>query len=147
MVWLRQNVWHGFTGATSIGPWEALGATPCILARFAPSARCDGITGEGAQLMQHTHTQTFGLPLFPFNLSAILLQFLVREFVERVGPGGADDDAGLVLLLDDGLGGGHQLPLKQKKRKLSHRLGYRTLGALGGNGKRLTLMKQRPCRV
>lgn len=54
---------------------------------------------------------TFRSFLLQLNLSTILVQLLIGELVEGVGPLLADDHLGLVLLLDDGLGRGHQLPL------------------------------------
>lgn len=60
---------------------------------------------------------TFRAFLFLLHLLAIFLQLLVREFGERVWTLLADDDLGLVLLLDDGLGCGHELPLQDTQRK------------------------------
>lgn len=50
---------------------------------------------------------TFGALLLALHLLAVLLQLAVGERGEGVGAGGAHDDVGLVLLLDDGLGSRH----------------------------------------
>lgn len=50
---------------------------------------------------------TFRPFLFLLHLLAVFLQLLVSEFGEGVGTLLADDDLGLVLLLDNGLGCGH----------------------------------------
>lgn len=52
-------------------------------------------------------TFTFSPFLFLLHLLAVFLQLLVGEFGEGVGTLLADDDLGLVLLFDDGLGCGH----------------------------------------
>lgn len=59
---------------------------------------------------------TFSPFLFLLHLFAILLQLLVCEFVEGVGTLLADDNLGLILLFDDGLGCGHELPLQDTQR-------------------------------
>lgn len=59
---------------------------------------------------------TWGAPVLALHLPAVLLQLAVRERVEGVGACGAHDDVGLVLLLNDGLGGCHQLPLRTEGR-------------------------------
>lgn len=64
---------------------------------------------------QDSRTLTFGALLLPLHLPAVLLQLSVGERVEGVGARGAHDDVGLVLLLNDGLGGCHQLPLQTKR--------------------------------
>lgn len=53
--------------------------------------------------------------MLALHLPAVLLQLAVRERVEGVGAGGAHDDVGLVLLLNNGLGGRHQLPLRTEE--------------------------------
>lgn len=50
---------------------------------------------------------TFRSLLVLLHLLAVLVQLLVGEFVEGVGTLLADDDPGLVFLLNDGLGCGH----------------------------------------
>lgn len=52
-------------------------------------------------------TFTFSPFLFLLHLLAIFLQLLVCEFVKGVGTLLVDDNLGLVLLFDDGLGCGH----------------------------------------
>lgn len=60
---------------------------------------------------------TFRAFLFLLHLLAVCLQLLVGEFGEGVGTLLADDNLGLVLLFDDGLGCGHQLPLRDTQRE------------------------------
>lgn len=50
--------------------------------------------------------------VFLLHLPAIFIQLLVGELGEGVGTLLADDHLGLVLLFDDGLGCGHELPLQ-----------------------------------
>lgn len=57
---------------------------------------------------------TFRALLLPLHLPAVLLQLAVCERGEGVGARGAHDDVGLVLLLNDCLGGRHQLSLWMK---------------------------------
>lgn len=52
-----------------------------------------------------------------FHRLAIFVQLLVCEFVERVGTLRADDDLGLILLFNDGLGRSDQLSLQGTHRK------------------------------
>lgn len=62
------------------------------------------------------HSFTFSPFLFLLHLFAIFLQLLVCEFVKGVRTLLADDNLGLILLLDDGLGCGHELPLQDTQK-------------------------------
>lgn len=59
------------------------------------------------QHVQDPCTLTFGDLLLPLHLPAVLLQLSVGKRVEGVGARGAHNDMGLVLFLNDGLGGCH----------------------------------------
>lgn len=59
----------------------------------------------------HIHF-TFGPFQILLHCLAIFLQLLVCEFVERVRTLCADDNLGLILLFNDGLGCRHKLPLQ-----------------------------------
>lgn len=59
---------------------------------------------------------TFTSFLFKLHLPAVLLQLLVGEFGERVGPLLADDNLGLILLFDDCLGCSHQFTLQNTEK-------------------------------
>lgn len=63
----------------------------------------------------HRHF-TFGPFLLLLHCLAIFLQLLVCKFVERVGTLCADDNLGLILLFNDGLGCCHKLPLQDTQR-------------------------------
>lgn len=66
----------------------------------------------------HRHF-TFGPLLILLHRLAIVLQLLVRELVEGVWTLLADDNLGLILLFNDGLGCRHELPLQgtQSRRR------------------------------
>ena len=59
---------------------------------------------------------TFGAFLLELHLLPVGLQLLVSEPVEGVGALLVDDDPRLVLLLYDGFGRSHQLPLQTERR-------------------------------
>lgn len=59
---------------------------------------------------------TFTSFLFKLHLPAVLLQLLVGEFGEGVGPLLADDNLGLILLFDDCLGCSHQFTLQNTEK-------------------------------
>lgn len=59
----------------------------------------------------HLHF-TFGPFQILLHCLAIFLQLLVCEFVKGVRTLCADDNLGLILLFNDGLGRRHKLPLK-----------------------------------
>lgn len=70
---------------------------------------------RGAATLGRPRTLTSGAPLLLLHLPAVFLQLPVRQRGEGVGACGTHDDVGLVLLLDNGLGGCHQLPLQTKR--------------------------------
>lgn len=53
--------------------------------------------------------------MLALHRSAVVVQLAVGERAEGVGARGAHDDVGLVLLLNDGLGGCHQLALQTER--------------------------------